>query len=286
MPTIIGVKFKNSNKAYYFAPLDIEFAEGDGVIVETVRGMEYGVVSLANTEIAEEELKQPLKNVLRKATKRDDQIFEENERKRPETLRIAEERVSVHGLDMKIVDAEYTFDGKKLLIYFTAGARVDFRDLVKDLASFFHTRIELRQISEREDIKIRGAMAPCGRPCCCTTFLNDFEKVSLKMAKVQNLSLNPTKINGMCGRLMCCLAYENDFYQEQNKKMPPLGSEITTVDGVGTCESCDLLRGCCKVRFAREDGVTEQSYPVDEVTFVAKPREKKPQAQKKKAKNE
>lgn len=251
---IVGIKFRNSCKVYYFSPLDIEFVEGDAAIVETARGVEFGDVVIPNKEVEDKEVVQPLKPVLRKATEADFQQVQKNLDSKPEAVRLASEKIEKHNLDMKVVDAEYTFDRQKIIIYFTAAGRVDFRDLVKDLASVFRIRIELRQIYERDDAKMRGALAPCGRPCCCNTCLPDFAKVSIKMAKIQGLSLNPAKISGVCGRLMCCLKFENDYYAEMFKKMPKLGSRARTPDGDGVVESNDILKQKVKVRIMQKDG--------------------------------
>ena len=218
MAIIVGIKFKGSNKVYYFDPQDIEFAEGDGVIVETARGQEYGTVALPNREVEEKEVVSPLKPVIRKATAEDERQLKKNLADREPALKTIREKAAQLGLGMKLVDAEYTFDRSKLIFYFTADGRVDFRELVRTLASIFKVRIELRQIYERDDAKMRGALAPCGRPCCCTTHLPDFEKVSIKMAKMQGLSLNPQKISGVCGRLLCCLKYENDYYSDAQSR--------------------------------------------------------------------
>ena len=220
MSVVIGVKFKSSNKIYYFSPEGTEFSEGEGVIVETARGVEYGKVMAANKEVPESEIVPPLKPVIRKATPADDKQLEANEKLKENALKTAAEKIARHNLVMKLVDAEYTFDRNKVILYFTADGRIDFRELVKDLASALKVRIELRQIYERDDTKMRGALAACGRPCCCATHLPDFEKVSVKMAKIQGLSLNPSKISGVCGRLMCCLKYENDYYAEAQGGQP------------------------------------------------------------------
>ena len=254
MSIIVGIKFKNSNKIYYFSPENIAFSEGDGVIVETARGTEYGRVVVPNKEVDDSEIVQPLKPVLRKATPKDDEQLKKNLQKREEALRTAAEKIARRGLQMKLVDAEYTFDCSKVIFYFTADGRIDFRELVKDLAAAFKVRIELRQIYERDDTKMRGALAQCGRPCCCTTHLPDFEKVSIKMAKLQGLSLNPTKISGVCGRLMCCLKFENDYYAEMYKKMPKVGSRAKTPDGEGVVESNDILKQQVKVKIMDKDG--------------------------------
>lgn len=271
MAMIIGVKFKNTGKVYYFSPKDIEFEVGDGAITETVRGIEYGSVVTANKEVPEKEIVAPLKPVIRKATEKDIQQNEENLARRESLVKTVTEKTHFHNLDMKIVDAEYTFDRSKVIIYFTAEGRIDFRELVKDLASVLHLRIELRQIYERDDIKMRGALASCGRPCCCTTFLQDFEKVSIKMAKVQGLSLNPTKISGCCGKLMCCLKYENEYYTSCYKKMPKVGSTCKTPDGSGNVISNDILRQQVKVRIELPDGSYEfRSYPLEEINAKVK----------------
>ena len=254
MAIIVGIKFKGSNKVYYFDPQDIEFAEGDGVIVETARGQEYGTVALPNREVEEKEVVSPLKPVIRKATAEDERQLKKNLADREPALKTIREKAAQLGLGMKLVDAEYTFDRSKLIFYFTADGRVDFRELVRTLASIFKVRIELRQIYERDDAKMRGALAPCGRPCCCTTHLPDFEKVSIKMAKMQGLSLNPQKISGVCGRLLCCLKYENDYYSEVFKKMPKVGSKVHTADGEGVVESNDLIKQTSRVRVLTKDG--------------------------------
>lgn len=266
MSIIVGIKFKNSNKIYYFSPENIAFSEGDGVIVETARGTEYGRVVVQNKEVDDSEIVQPLKPVLRKATPKDDEQLKKNLQKREEALRIAAEKIARRGLQMKLVDAEYTFDCSKVIFYFTADGRIDFRELVKDLAAAFKVRIELRQIYERDDTKMRGALAQCGRPCCCTTHLPDFEKVSIKMAKLQGLSLNPTKISGVCGRLMCCLKYENSYYAETYKLMPKIGSKAKTPDGEGIVEDNDIIRRTVKVKIRTADDTFEiKTYKLEEV---------------------
>ncbi|MEG1508985.1 MAG: regulatory iron-sulfur-containing complex subunit RicT, partial [Clostridia bacterium] len=211
MSIIVGVKFKKMSKIYYFDPSDIAFEVGEGVIVETARGIEYGTVAIANKDVSEEDVVLPLKPVIRKAVEEDVKQVEQNEKDKIYAIKVCKEMIEKRNLVMKLIDAEYTFDRSKVIYYFTAEGRVDFRDLVKDIASVLRIRIELRQIYERDDIKIRGALAPCGRPCCCANHLQDFEKVSIKMAKTQGLALNPAKISGVCGKLMCCLKYENDY---------------------------------------------------------------------------
>ena len=266
MAIVVGVKFKNIGKTYYFSPKDIEFKEGDGVITETVRGVEYGTVVMANKIVDDSEIVQPLKEIIRKASEEDTKRHLENLQQRKELVKIVNEKVKKHGLAMKIVDAEYTFDRNKIIVYFTAEGRIDFRELVKDLASVYHLRIELRQIYERDDIKMRGALGPCGRPCCCATHLQDFEKVSIKMAKIQGLSLNPTKISGCCGKLMCCLKYENDYYKETYSKMPKVNSTVITPDGEGTVLSNDILRLQTKVKINLEDATADgKTYPLEKI---------------------
>ena len=271
MALIVGIKFKGSNKVYYFDPQDIEFAEGDGVIVETARGQEYGTVALPNREVEEKEVVSPLKPVIRKATAEDERQLKKNLADREPALKTIREKAAQLGLGMKLVDAEYTFDRSKLIFYFTADGRVDFRELVRTLASIFKVRIELRQIYERDDAKMRGALAPCGRPCCCTTHLPDFEKVSIKMAKMQGLSLNPQKISGVCGRLLCCLKYENDYYSEVFKKMPKVGSKVHTADGEGVVESNDLIKQTSRVRVLTKDGSYDvKTYALEELKTTAR----------------
>ncbi|NLL56068.1 MAG: stage 0 sporulation family protein [Clostridiales bacterium] len=271
MAIVIGVQFKSTGKLYYFSPKDIIFEENDGVITETVRGVEFGKVAMANREVPESEIVAPLKEVIRKATPEDIKRHEENLSKRNYLMKIAIEKSNAHKLNMKVVDAEYTFDRQKVIIYFTAESRVDFRELVKDLASVFHIRIELRQIYERDDIKMRGALAACGRPCCCATFLQDFEKVSIKMAKIQGLSLNPQKLSGCCGKLMCCLKFENSYYQDMYKKMPKVNSVATTPDGEGVVINNDILRREVTLRFTMPDGEVEiKKYPLESINAKVK----------------
>ncbi len=254
MAIIVGIKFRSTNKVYYFDPKDIDFQEGDGAIVETARGLEYATVTIANKDVNDKDIVQPLKPVVRKATPDDIKRVEKNLQDKDHALKVIREKVAEMGINMKLVDAEYTFDRSKLIFYFTADGRVDFRELVRVLASIFKVRIELRQIYERDDTKMRGALAPCGRPCCCTTHLPDFEKVSIKMAKIQGLSLNPQKISGVCGRLMCCLKYENAYYSEVFKLMPKVGSKVRTADGEGTVESNDLIKQTARVKVMLKDG--------------------------------
>lgn len=266
MAIVVGIKFKTNQKIYYFDPKDIELTEGDSVILETARGIEFGKVVQGIKEVSDDEVVAPLKPIIRKATQKDEEQNEANLKERDRLVKETMQKVTVHNLPMKIVDAEYTFDRAKIIIYFTAESRIDFRELVRDLAGLFHNRIELRQIYEREDIKLRGALAQCGRPCCCTTFLQDYEKVSMKMAKYQGLSLNPTKINGCCGKLMCCLRYENAYYQDISKKMPKEHSTVITPDGEATVMENDALRQEVKVKIETEDGAyTIKRYPLADI---------------------
>lgn len=271
MAIIVGIKFKSGNKIYYFDPKNIQFNEGDGVIVETARGQEFGTVSITNKEVEEKDIVTPLKPVIRKATADDLKRVEKNLQDKEHALKVIREKVAEMGIQMKLVDAEYTFDRTKLIFYFTADGRVDFRELVKILASIFKIRIELRQIYERDDTKMRGALASCGRPCCCTTHLPDFEKVSIKMAKIQGLSLNPQKISGVCGRLMCCLKYENAYYSEVYKEMPKVGSKVKTPDGEGTVEQNDLIKQTSRVRVLLSNGDYDmRTYKLEDMKIGAK----------------
>ena len=254
MQQVIGVKFHSNTKIYYFDPKDIAFNEGDSVIVETSRGLEFGRVATGNHFVDEENIVKPLKEVIRKATEKDIKQNAENMEKKKWAYSVCLEKIQKRGLPMKLVDADYTFDRSKAIFSFTAEGRVDFRELVKDLATVIKSRIELRQIYERDDIKIRGALAPCGRVCCCHAHLADFEKVTIKMAKNQGLSLNPQKISGVCGKLMCCLKYENDYYVETLKEMPKVGATVFTNDGEGVVDSVDLLNKKIKAKIQNEDG--------------------------------
>lgn len=266
MAKIVGIKFKPVGKMYYFSPLDFNLELNDGVIVETARGIEYGKVVVAPTEIADAEIKEPLKPVIRKATEKDENQVKINLEKREGALKEARAKIEKHKLNMKLSDCEYTFDNSKVIFYFTAEGRVDFRELVKDLAAVFKIRIELRQIGIRDQAKTLGGISPCGRPCCCSVHLPDFKHVSIKMAKTQCLSLNPSKISGLCGRLMCCLEYENDHYSETLKLMPRVGSEISTGEGKGIVVSNNLLKYLVKVRFEKPDGSFEyKDFPLADV---------------------
>ena len=248
MVKVAGVKFKNAGKVYYFDPDDHQVEPGDFVIVETARGLEFGTVSMEITEVSDDEVVQPLKKIIRAADEDDIKRHEENEKKKDKALKLCQEKIDKHGLEMKLIDVEYTFDNNKIIFYFTADGRVDFRELVKDLAGVFKMRIELRQIGVRDEAKMLGGIGSCGKRLCCSTWLSDFEPVSIKMAKVQNLSLNPTKISGICGRLMCCLKYENDVYMELRKGMPDTGEKVKTADGMGKVVETNILESKVKVR--------------------------------------
>ena len=270
MAKIIGVKFKNTAKVYYFAPANENevYEEKTGVVVETAKGLEYGTVVFGVKEVDEKEIVHPLKPVLRKATEKDEKTVKENEKKIPEAMDFAQEKITELNLQMKLIGAEYAFDGKKLVFYFTSDNRVDFRELVKVLASRFHVRIELRQIGIRDETKILGGIAPCGRECCCASCMSDFGKVSIKMAKNQGLHLNPGKISGLCGRLMCCLEYEDDYYAEVYGKMPKVGGTVNTPEGQGTVVSNDMLKLISKVKISKGDGSeVYKDFPVDRLEF-------------------
>ena len=274
MIKVIGVRFRHVGKIYYFDPKDYPICEGDHVIVETARGVEYGFVVLGPREVSEEKVIQPLKSVIRVATPKDDAREENNRKKEKEAFQICLKKIREHNLDMKLIEAEYTFDNNKVLFYFTADGRIDFRELVKDLAAVFKTRIELRQIGVRDETKILGGIGICGRPLCYHTFLSEFAPVSIKMAKEQNLSLNPTKISGVCGRLMCCLKNEQETYEYLNKKLPAVGDYVTTPDGLkGEVSSVNVLRQLVKVLVDVNDEKEIQEYKVEELKF--KPRHKK-----------
>jgi len=268
MAEIIQVRFKNTQKNYFFDPAGVTVAEGESVIVETSHGMECGLCVEGNRQISDEEIAHPLKAILRKATEKDLQKAKENEQKEAEAFVICQEKIENRKLDMKLISAEYTFDRAKLLFCFTSEKRVDFRDLVKDLASAFHTRIELRQVGVRDEAKLLGGFGICGRPFCCHSFLSDFQPVSIKMAKEQNLSLNPTKISGTCGRLMCCLKYEEDVYEELNRMTPRVGSTVRTKQGNGTVVEANVLTGILKIRLEHDPEAQPIALHRDDVRFV------------------
>lgn len=269
MQKIIGVKFKNACKVYYFSPLEgEEYPRGTEVIVETAKGLESGVVALPIREVEDDKIVGTLKPILRTANPKDIERIRKNEERRPEAMKICRECVEKHKLDMKIIDCEFTFDGTKVVFYFSAPTRVDFRELAKELASVFHLRIELRQVGIRDETRILGGIAPCGRPCCCSCGMSDFKKVTIKMAKTQGLSLNPGKISGLCGRLMCCLEYENDYYADVGKQMPKIGAEAISPDGKGTIVSVNMLKLEAKIKIeTKEGGLIYKDYPVSALEF-------------------
>lgn len=275
MIEVIGVRFRKNGKIYFFSPNELPIEIGQNVIVETSRGVEYGKVVLGKREIKSEKIISTLKPVIRIATSEDDEINEENERKSKDAFRICLEKITKHGLEMKLIDCEYTFDNNKVLFYFTADGRIDFRELVKDLASVFKTRIELRQIGVRDETKILGGIGICGRSLCCHTHLSEFVPVSIKMAKEQNLSLNPAKISGVCGRLMCCLKNEQETYEYLNKKLPNVGDLVKTVDGYkGEVQRVNVLRQKVKIIIEDEHGEKDvREYKISDLKF--KPKRKK-----------
>ena len=275
MTKVIGVRFRTAGKIYFFAPGKLNIQTGDKVIVETARGVEFGAVVTGEKEVEDDKIMQPLKPVIRIATAEDKKKDAKNRDKEKEAFGICLEKIRKHGLEMKLIDAEYTFDNNKVLFYFTADGRIDFRELVKDLASVFRTRIELRQIGVRDETKIRGGIGICGRPLCCHTYLSEFAPVSIKMAKEQNLSLNPTKISGVCGRLMCCLTNEEETYEELNSHLPSNGDHVTTPEGLrGDVQSVNVLRQLVKVVVTLDNDEKEiREYKATELKF--KPRRRK-----------
>lgn len=274
MTKIVGIRFRNVGKIYYFDPKNYKMQVGDHVIVENARGVEFGRVVLGPKEVGEDEVVHPLKEVLRVATQADEDREQQNRIKEKDAFKICQKKIREHGLEMKLIDAEYTFDNNKVLFYFTADGRIDFRQLVKDLAAIFKTRIELRQIGVRDETKILGGIGICGRSLCCHTYLSEFAPVSIKMAKEQNLSLNQTKISGVCGRLMCCLKNEQETYEELNKKLPGIGDTVTLPDGIqGTVQNVNVLRQRVKVVVEVNDEKEIQEFPVNELKF--RPRKKK-----------
>lgn len=268
MINVIGVRFRRAGKIYFFDPVDYEIQVGDHVIVETARGIEYGFVVLGPRQVEDSKIVQPLKSVIRPATPEDDEIERNNKSKEKEAFQICLEKIARHELEMKLIDCEYTFDNNKVLFYFTADGRIDFRELVKDLAAVFKTRIELRQIGVRDETKIVGGIGICGRQLCCHTHLSEFAPVSIKMAKEQNLSLNPTKISGVCGRLMCCLKHEEETYEELNRKLPNIGDHVTTDDGLrGEVSAVNVLRQLVKVVVTVDDEKEIHEYKVEQLKF-------------------
>jgi len=275
MINVIGVRFRSAGKIYFFDTAGYEIEQGNNVIVETARGVEYGRVVIGPRDVEDSKVIQPLKPVIRTATPEDDEVEGKNKVKEKEAFAICLEKIQKHGLEMKLIDSEYTFDNNKVLFYFTADGRIDFRELVKDLASVFKTRIELRQIGVRDETKVVGGIGICGRPLCCHTHLSEFAPVSIKMAKEQNLSLNPTKISGVCGRLMCCLKHEEEAYEELNSKLPNVGDYVTTNDGLkGEVQGVSVLKQLVKVIVVLEKDEKEvREYKATDLTF--KPRKRK-----------
>lgn len=277
MVNVIGVRFRRAGKVYFFDPAGYDIKPGDNVIVETARGIEYGAVVLGPRDVEDDKIIQPLKPVIRQATDEDNTIEKKNKEKEKEAFGICLEKIKKHGLEMKLIDSEYTFDNNKVLFYFTADGRIDFRELVKDLASVFKTRIELRQIGVRDETKIVGGIGICGRPLCCHEHLSEFAPVSIKMAKEQNLSLNPTKISGVCGRLMCCLKNEEEAYEELNSKLPSVGDIVTTRDNLkGEVQSVSVLKQLVKIIVTLDNDEKEvREYKVDDLRFKPKKRKEK-----------
>ena len=275
---VIGIKFKDGGKVYYFAPNESEnYEEGMQVVVETSKSTEFAYVAFLPKEVDDAEVVQPLKPILRIATDRDREQVRRNAERKPQAMKIAQEKIEKHGLKMKLIDCEFAFDGNKVVFYFAAEGRVDFRELVKDLASTFRIRIELRQVGIRDETRLLGGLGPCGRECCCAGALPEFRKVSIKMAKVQGLSLNPGKISGLCGRLMCCLGYENDYYAEASKKMPKVGSEVATPEGRGTVVSDNMLKMTVRVKIEKDGSLVYRDFPVEDIRFKSKKEEPLPE---------
>ena len=268
MKNIVGVRFKKLGKIYFFNPKGIPVKKGDFVVVETVQGEEYGEVLIANRHVEDEKLLKPLKTVVRIATPKDKKIAEECKKKEKEAFKVCQQKIKEHKLDMTLTEVELKFDNSKLLFYFTADGRIDFRELVKDLAAIYKTRIELRQIGVRDEVKRIGGNGVCGRELCCCSFLRDFETVSIKMAKEQNLSLNPAKVSGNCGRLMCCLKYEEDVYKEKLEKLPNVGAIVKTNDGVGEVEGVETLKEQIKVKFKDGDGWLHKRYGASDIKII------------------
>jgi len=269
MVKVVVVKFKNGGKLYYFSPKEGEFYERNmPVVVETSRGLEFAWVAYPEREVSDDEIVSPLKPIVRIATQKDKEHYETCQAKKPQAIQICKEKIANHGLDMKLIDCEFSFDDSKILFYFTSANRVDFRELVKDLASTFHTRIELRQVGTRDEAKYLGGIAPCGRICCCAGNMPEFKKVSVKMAKTQGLSLNPGKISGLCGRLMCCLSYESDYYAEASKKVPKVGSEVGSPAGKAIVVSVNMLKMEAKVKIDdRSGGWIYKDFNVEDLRF-------------------
>ena len=269
MIKVIGVRFKKAGKIYYFSPADLNIEKGNYVIVETARGIEFGECVVGIKEIKEEEIVSTLKSVIRIADEKDINKHKENKDKEKKALDICLKKIQEHKLDMKLIDVEYTFDNNKVIFYFTADGRVDFRELVKDLATIFKTRIELRQIGVRDEAKMIGGLGPCGRPMCCSTFLGDFASVSIKMAKEQNLSLNPTKISGICGRLMCCLNYEQNTYEDIRKRLPKVGAIVNTEEGTGPVVGNSIVKELVKVKLKKGDEEVVEEFKITDIELVS-----------------
>ena len=279
MVKVTGIRFKKMGKIYYFDPGDFKLENGMHAVVETSRGLEFAWVAYPEREVSDDEIVPPLKPIVRIATQKDKEHYEACQAKKPQAIQICKEKIAHHGLDMKLVDCEYSFDDSKILFYFTSANRVDFRELVKDLASAFHTRIELRQVGTRDEAKYLGGIAPCGRVCCCAGNMPEFKKVSVKMAKTQGLSLNPGKISGLCGRLMCCLSYESDYYADVCKKVPKVGSEVGSPDGKAIVVSVNMLKMDAKVKIDdRNGGWIYKDFKVDELRFKRQSQPEKEEA--------
>jgi len=274
MQEIVGVRFKKLGKIYFFDPNEIKLAKHQNVIVETARGLELGEVAIANRMMDENKLISALKKVVRIATEEDEQLFTENEKKALEAQKVCEEKIKKHGLDMKLIDVEYTFDSSKLLFYFTAEGRIDFRDLVKDLAAIYKTRIELRQIGVRDEVKMLGGYGMCGRELCCCNHLSDLNPVSIKMAKEQGLSLNPSKISGVCGRLMCCLKHEQDVYEDKLSRLPNVGALVNTPEGKGVVEDVQVLKEIVTVKIGNGEDKIKKSFELNEIEILKNSRKK------------
>ena len=268
MIKVVGVRFKKAGKIYYFDPADMDIQKGSYVVVETARGVEFGECVIGIKEISEYDIVAPLKSVLRIATEEDINKHFKNKDKEKDAFEICLKKIKEHGLTMKLIDVEYTFDNNKVIFYFTADGRVDFRELVKDLAAIFKTRIELRQIGVRDEAKMLGGLGPCGRPMCCSTFLGDFASVSIKMAKEQNLSLNPTKISGICGRLMCCLNYEQSTYEDIRKRMPKVGSIVKTSEGTGEVFSNNIVKESVKVKLRKGEEEILEEFKIENIELI------------------
>ncbi len=281
MIKVVAIKFKTGNKLYYFAPKESEvYQRHMPVVVETAKGLEYAFVAYPEKLVEEEEIVPPLRSIVRIATQKDKEFHEACEAKKPQAMLVCKERISAHGLDMKLIDCEFSFEGGKIVFYFTSPSRVDFRELVKDLASTLHARIELRQVGTRDETKYLGGIAPCGRVCCCAGNMPEFKKVSVKMAKNQGLSLNPGKISGLCGRLMCCLSYENDYYADAIKKMPKVGAEVGTPDGKAIVVSLNMLKMQIKTKMDdKAGGWIYKDYPVEDIRFKKRVQEEKEESE-------